>query len=92
VGNQKTDLPSKGCSASLHKMSTWIQTAATKSIQRNGLKVAIIVGTLLNLINQGDVILNGAWSEIQVPKLLLTFCVPYCVAVYAGTQAMRDKA
>jgi hypothetical protein len=73
-------------------MSTWIQTAATKSIQRNGLKVAIVVGTLLNLINQGDVILNGAWSEIQVPKLLLTFCVPYCVVVYAGTQAMRDKA
>jgi len=68
VGNQKTGLPSKGCSASLHKMSTWIQTAATKSIQRNGLKVAIVVGTLLNLINQGDVILNGAWSEIQVPK------------------------
>ena len=72
-------------------MSTWIQIASSKIIQRNGLKLALVVGTLLNLINQGDAILNGAWSDIHVPKLLLTYCVPYCVAVYAGTQAKRDK-
>ena len=57
----------------------------TKSIQINGLKVALVVGTLLNLINQGNLMLDGAWSEVHIPKLLLTYCVPYCVAVYAGT-------
>ncbi|MDA0346446.1 MAG: nitrate/nitrite transporter NrtS [Verrucomicrobia bacterium] len=73
-------------------MSTWIQTASSNTIQTNGLKAAIVVGTFLNLINQGDALLSGAWSEIQVPKLLLTYCVPYYVAEYAGTQAKREKA
>ena len=71
-------------------MEIWLKTATQKSIQENGLKVALVVGSLLNLINQGDLLLAGAWGEVHYPKLILTFCVPYCVAVYAGTQAKRS--
>ena len=71
-------------------MDSWFQTALGRSIQMTGLKTALVVGTILNLINQGDVILNGHWDSIHWPKLILTYCVPYCVAVFAGTQAKRS--
>ena len=44
--------------------------------------VALIVGTILNLINQGDVLFGG--GRLDVAKLLLTFAVPYCVATYGA--------
>lgn len=44
--------------------------------------VALVVGTVLNLINQGDVILNG--GEVDGVKLFLTYCVPYLVATYGA--------
>lgn len=72
-------------------MESWLQTASTRSIQLTGLKMALVVGTILNLINQGDSILGGNWELIHWPKLLLTYCVPYCVAVYAGTAARKNS-
>lgn len=51
--------------------------------------VALIVGGILNLINQGDALLLGAppnWT-----KLLLTFLVPYGVATY-GAVSYRMSA
>ena len=50
------------------------------------LRVALVVGTILNLINQGDVLLRG--ESLQLGKLLLTYIVPYCVATY-GAVAYR---
>ncbi|MBA3564544.1 MAG: nitrate/nitrite transporter NrtS [Gammaproteobacteria bacterium] len=44
--------------------------------------VALIVGTLLNLINQGDALFGP--GEINFVKLALTFAVPYCVATYGA--------
>jgi hypothetical protein len=71
-------------------MDTWLKTASTKSIQLTGFKMALIVGTILNLINQGNVLLSGSWQDLSWGKLLLTYCVPYCVAVFAGTRAKRN--
>lgn len=44
--------------------------------------VALIVGTVLNLINQGDVLFGG--GRIDFVKVILTFAVPYCVATYGA--------
>jgi hypothetical protein len=46
------------------------------------LVVALIVGTILNLINQGDTIVAGL--PLDVAKLLLTYLVPYCVSTYGA--------
>lgn len=51
--------------------------------------VAVIVGTILNLINQGDVIFSG--GPVNVAKMVLTFAVPYCVATY-GAVSWRLRA
>ena len=51
--------------------------------------VALVVGTILNLINQGDVIFTG--GPVNVAKMVLTFAVPYCVATY-GAVSYRLRA
>ncbi|MEM8776741.1 MAG: nitrate/nitrite transporter NrtS [Pseudomonadota bacterium] len=53
------------------------------------LKVALIVGTALNLINQGDTLLNN--EDFNLFKCLLTYAVPYCVATYGTVAALRSR-
>lgn len=55
-------------------------------VPRRSFVVALIVGTILNLINQGDALLNG--TVINVTKIILTYMVPYCVATY-GAVSLR---
>ena len=51
-------------------------------VPKRSLTVAIIVGTILNLINQGDVLFGAA--PFNLTKLMLTFAVPYAVATYGA--------
>jgi hypothetical protein len=44
--------------------------------------VAIVVGTILNLINQGDAILEAA--SLNWIKIVLTYFVPYAVSMYGA--------
>lgn len=55
---------------------------------RRSLGVALIVGTLLNAINQGDVLLAG--GELSVIKMVLTYAVPFCVATYGAYSMARS--
>jgi len=52
--------------------------------------VAIIVGTILNLINQGDALLTG--TSIVWWKICLTYLVPYCVSTYGAVTALRSRS
>jgi hypothetical protein len=56
--------------------------AMTDGVPRRSLYVALVVGTVLNLINQGDAFLGMA--SINWLKLVLTFCVPYAVCTYGA--------
>lgn len=55
-------------------------------VPRRSFVVALVVGTILNLINQGDALLGG--GDVSVLKLVLTYAVPYCVATY-GAVSLR---
>ena len=56
--------------------------ALSEGVPRRSLWVALIVGTLLNLINQGDVLLAG--HRLDFAKLMLTYAVPYLVSTYGA--------
>ena len=47
------------------------------------LRMSALIGTLLNVINQGDALFGDA--RLVAGKLLLTYLVPYCVATYSAT-------
>ncbi len=52
------------------------------------LKVSAIVGTILILINQGDIILAGTIPPIW--KILLTYAVPYSVSSYSSAALLSE--
>ena len=56
---------------------------------RRSLMVAFVVGTLLALLNQGDIILAGSWKGDLYWKVPLTYCVPFCVATYGALSNAR---
>ncbi|WP_072376528.1 nitrate/nitrite transporter NrtS [Hyphomicrobium sp. NDB2Meth4] len=73
----------------MHGRSTLRQViylATTDGVPRTSLSVALVVGSLLNLINQGDVLLGA--KPVIWPKLVLTYLVPYGVSTY-GAVAVR---
>lgn len=48
-------------------------------LRRSGV-IAVVVGTLLTAINQGDVLLAGRWPPALFWKIPLTYAVPLVVA------------
>lgn len=65
---------------------TFFQALRDRSVVARGLRVALIVGTLLTIINQGDMLLAGQWPPLW--KILLTFFVPYGVSTYSSAAYM----
>jgi hypothetical protein len=56
-------------------------------------KVALVVGCILAAINHGDSILQGQMTANVWLRVLLTFCVPYCVSWYSADKtASQEKA
>ena len=51
--------------------------------------VAVIVGTILTLLNQGDGLFSGNWNNALYWKIPLTYCVPFLVATYGALTAAR---
>jgi ABC-type antimicrobial peptide transport system permease subunit len=56
---------------------------------RRSLVVAVVVGTALNIINQGPEMLAGEWPVMW--KLALTYVVPFLVASYGSYAAFRSS-
>jgi hypothetical protein len=59
--------------------------ALQDGILRRALTVALIVGTVLNLINQGDVVFGHA--PVNWLKLALTYVVPFFVSTHGAVSA-----
>jgi len=55
---------------------------------RRSILVALVVGTALNVINQGPEMLLGKWPVLW--KLGLTYVVPFLVASYGSYAAFRS--
>ena len=66
---------------------TPLQLTFTWPVMRNSLMVGVVVGTILNTINQGEYITGD--GPINRFKLGLTYCVPFCVATYGAFAAAR---
>lgn len=73
-----------------YSQGAWIDFAFKPDLIKRALTVALIVGSILNLINQWDGLFLGA--AIVWPKLFLTYCVPYCVATYSGATSAHKCA
>lgn len=59
-----------------------IRGALSWPIAKRSVTVMLVIGTVLNLINQGDALLFS--GPVNWWKVVLTYCVPFCVASYGA--------
>ncbi|MFK5938160.1 MAG: nitrate/nitrite transporter NrtS [Sulfurimonas sp.] len=63
----------------------YFDISTSKSIITRALKISLIVGTALNLINQYHAIISFNFVDLNIAKILLTYSVPYLVTTYTAT-------
>lgn len=74
-------------------MSSFLKAATKKKTLLTSLRVALVVGTILGLINYGDrIFLHHNMATVDWVKLGITYLVPFCVATYgAARYATQNK-
>lgn len=76
-------------SARLKHARQLLRLATAEPIPRNSLKIALVVGGILNLINQGHAIFGP--EAVSISHVLLNFIVPFCVASYSAARNIIDR-
>lgn len=72
-------------------MQRFFGTVFSRPIVVGALRVSIVVGCVLNLINQGEAIFAG--EAIAWGRVVLNFLVPYAVSSYsAARNQLSNKA
>jgi len=69
-----------------------LETCLQPSNLRRTLTIALVVGCILSIINQGDVIVHGDATAATVVKVCLNFVVPFIVSnlgVLTGDRTAR---
>lgn len=70
-------------SNAINAPESWVSIAFSSPLVVRSISTSVFVGTILNLINQGNVL----WGDANIvwSSLLLTYLVPYCVSTFSGT-------
>ncbi|MDC0227326.1 nitrate/nitrite transporter NrtS [Alphaproteobacteria bacterium] len=68
-----------------------IEIVTRADVLIRALKMASIVGVVLAIINHGDHILLGTMTATNWIKILITFCVPFCVSTISSVLAIRRE-
>jgi hypothetical protein len=61
-------------------------------VLQRSLGIAAVVGTVLFIINQLDVVLSGNVTSLVVLKIALAFVVPFVVSTYLALEINRLRA
>lgn len=74
------------------KASFWqvMQVMQTRDNARAALKVSAVVGTVLNLMNNGPAWWQG--DPVSLWRVLLNYVVPYCVSSYSAARNQVQAA
>lgn len=76
----------------MNKIPKWkiaCQCAVSDGVPRRSFYVALVVGTILNVINQGDAIFSA--GSVDWLKIVLTYFVPYVVCTYGAVSAQAGR-
>ncbi len=74
----------------MSQLVTICRCCVLDGVPRRSFIVALIVGAILDLINQGDTLFSG--GQLNWTKLILTFAVPYCVATYGAVSFQLSRS
>ena len=69
-------------------MSLW-ERCLDRKVMSLALRVALVVGTILNLINHFDLLLGSPFTRMTMIQMCLTYIVPYCVSTHGQVFGRR---
>jgi hypothetical protein len=70
--------------------NSFISLAFSRQVVSRAFNVALLVGTLLALINHGEKIISLTLSSEDFVKVVLTYLVPYGVSTWSAVQAIKS--
>lgn len=73
-------------------MSRFASVALSVPVVHTALRVSLLVGTLLVVINHLPALLEGSASSRNYLQMGLTYLVPYGVSTYSATVAILRRA
>ena len=68
----------------------FIDLALTSQVIVPALKISLVVGTVLALINHGSAIFRMELDAERLLQIVLTYIVPYCVSTYSAIKAIQN--
>lgn len=71
---------------------SFFTVARSRAVVTRAIKVALLVGTMLALINHGEKILNISLSSHDWLKVVITYFVPYGVSTWSSVGAIKASA
>jgi len=74
-----------------NKFSLYLKLATDRTSLITALKVAFIIGIVLNLINNPQLFSFSPKTDIHISRILLTFLVPFGVSLYSSVIANSKK-
>src|SRR5262245_56036662 len=66
-------------------------TLLRPSLLRRSFLTALVVGSLVTAINQGNIMLRGDFPHDLVWKIPLSYCLPFCVATWGALVNSRPS-
>ena len=60
----------------------------SKQVVKTAIKLSLIVGTILGLINHGPSIIANTISSGQKIQIMVTYLVPYSVSTYSSVKSI----
>ncbi|NCO47659.1 MAG: hypothetical protein GW808_12530 [Sphingomonadales bacterium] len=69
-------------------MASLFTVMLSRPVVGNAMRVAIVVGTCLNIINQGGTIWYDGYVDWS--RFMINYAVPFLVASYSGAKARKS--
>ncbi len=66
-----------------------LRIACSKNVVTTAIKVALVVGTVLALINHLPALLENNMTQQNIWQIVLTYLVPYSVSTYSAVAAIN---
>lgn len=89
------DLKPSHLNTPLHAFLRFLHTLVTYGLEFDtivrSLKTALVIGTLLGLINHGQALVSGHFTLNDLVPLLITYLVPFSVTTYGQVQGKRQR-
>ena len=71
-------------------MPKYIKIALRPEVFTTAVKISLVVGTMLALINHSHEIFNFTLSKQNIVQILLTYLVPYGVSTYSSVKLILN--